>query len=644
MPEKRKIMRLPYTGSYYFILSTYSNMKRLFALLLVAFIVLLPSIVQAQADTVNSIADSVVNRLLQQTAQELKQSKQKHMIDSLQKVNLEKELALLKASESTKRDELQERIIQIQKGDSIRKEAQKQKIQELKSITKGFPVAPFGDTLLYVFTRIGSFSPQERAARINDRIQKLYTAPGFDAALFHLLEGEGAVDIVYDDVVLMTLTEMDALWQDISAKDLSVLYLDEISHAVVFERDENSLKNILFRILEVVLVILGVWLLISLLNRLFNYSRRFIETRLTRKFKAVKVQNYELLSDGRIIQGVLWLHSVLRVLVIGLSLYLTLPLIFSIFPTTEAWADLLIGWIVTPVKNILIGVLDYLPNLFTIAVVYLAIRYLIKFIRFMADEIEQGKLVISGFHREWTQPTFNIIRFLLYIFMFIVIFPYLPGSQSPVFQGVSVFLGILFSLGSSSAISNAVAGLVITYMRPFKVGDRVKISEITGDVVEKTLLVTRIRTTKNEEITIPNSAILSGHTINYTTTSNELGLIVYTTVTIGYDVPWKEVHKALTDAALRMDLVLKAPAPFVLQTSLDDFYVSYQLNAYIKEVNKQARVYSELHQNIQDIFNERGIEILSPHYRAMRDGNMITIPASYLQSGYQVPQSPLKNE
>ncbi|MCB0469403.1 MAG: mechanosensitive ion channel family protein, partial [Flavobacteriaceae bacterium] len=195
---------------------------------------------------------------------------------------------------------------------------------------------------------------------------------------------------------------------------------------------------------------------------------------------------------------------------------------------------------------------------------------------------------------------------------------------------VSVFIGILFSLGSSSAIANMVSGLVITYMRPFKIGDRIKIADVSGDVIEKTLLVTRLRTPKNEIITIPNSSVLTGNTTNYTIEAENKGLIIYSTVTIGYDVPWKLMHEALLEAASRTDFLLKDPKPFVLQTSLDDFYVSYQINAYTKEASKQATVYSNLHQNIQDVCNEKGIEILSPHYRAARDGNMITIPASYL--------------
>jgi small-conductance mechanosensitive channel len=223
--------------------------------------------------------------------------------------------------------------------------------------------------------------------------------------------------------------------------------------------------------------------------------------------------------------------------------------------------------------------------------------------------------------------------------MLVLIFPYLPGSGSPAFQGVSVFLGVLLSLGSSSAIANLVAGLVITYMRPFKIGDRVKIGDITGDIVEKTTLVTRIRTVKNEDVTVPNSAVLSSSTINYSTytAQPDSGLIIHTTVTIGYDAPWEDVHRVLLEAAARTNLILKDPPPFVLQTSLDDFYVSYQVNGFTKEANNQARLYSQLHQNIQNCFNEAGIEIMSPHYMSARDGNMTTIPSSYLGSEYEAP-------
>jgi small-conductance mechanosensitive channel len=228
-------------------------------------------------------------------------------------------------------------------------------------------------------------------------------------------------------------------------------------------------------------------------------------------------------------------------------------------------------------------------------------------------------------------------------FAIIVVFPYLPGSDSPVFQGVSVFLGFIFTLSSAGSLSNIIAGTVLTYMRAYQIGDFVKIGDTMGDIVEKTLLVTRLKTRYNEIITIPNSIIMNSNTINYTSEAKTNGLIIKTTVTIGYDVPWKDVYKTLLEAAARTDSVLKEPAPFVFQTSLDDFYAGYELNAFTRESGTQAKVYSDLHQNIQDTFNEAGIEIMSPHYRAGRDGNMTTIPANYLSPDYVTPSFRVEN-
>lgn len=334
---------------------------------------------------------------------------------------------------------------------------------------------------------------------------------------------------------------------------------------------------------------------------------------------------------------ILFLVRMSRWVVYAVLLYITLPVIFSIFPFSKSWADTLFNLIWSPFKGMLLGFWNYLPNLFSILVIIIVFKYIIRFVRYVFSEIESGKLHIGGFHADWALPTYSIVRFLLYAFSIVLIFPNLPGSDSDIFKGVSVFVGLLVSLGSSSAISNVVAGLVITYMRPFHINDRITIGTVTGDVVEKTLLVTRVRTLKNEIVTIPNSAVLSGNTKNYSTDAQEKGLIVHTTVSIGYDVTWKEVHAALIEAAGRTPGLLAKPAPFVLQASLDDFYVSYQLNAYTRDASIEAMLRSIMHQNIQDVCNERNIELLSPHYRAARDGNAIGIPAEYLPKGYRAP-------
>lgn len=383
----------------------------------------------------------------------------------------------------------------------------------------------------------------------------------------------------------------------------------------------------------------GLVLLIIGINYFFRRSARVIRNNRERYARGFTVRKYRVLSPEQVEGIALRINRILRIVLIVIAFYLTVLSASGVFIATEKWTPTLLNWIVTPAKAVVRGVANFIPNLFTILVIYFIFQYTIKFLRYLAGALSKGNIVLAGFHPDWAKPTFNIVRFLLYAFLVILVFPFLPGSKSEVFRGVSVFLGVLISLGSSSAISNLVAGLVITYMRPFKVGDRVKIGDVTGDVVEKNMLLTRIRTNKNEDVTVPNSKVLSGSSINYSANTNpeDEGLILHTTVTIGYDTPWKNMHQALIAAAGRTEWLEKSPAPFVHQTSLGDFYVSYQLNVYTKQANKQAHIYSELHQHIQDCCNEAGIEILSPHYTALRDGNRTSIPEDYLPGDYEAP-------
>jgi small-conductance mechanosensitive channel len=242
-------------------------------------------------------------------------------------------------------------------------------------------------------------------------------------------------------------------------------------------------------------------------------------------------------------------------------------------------------------------------------------KYVLKALRYFAKQIENGKLVIPGFYTDWAWPTFNILRVLLYAFTVAVVYPYLPGSDSRIFQGVSVFLGVIISLGSGSAIGNLVASLVITYMRPFKIGDRIKIKDITGFVVEKSPFVIRIRTIKNEYITFPNLTVLNSDITNYNTSEEEgeAGLILNARITMGYDVPWRDVYDVLIRAAAKTPHIEENPKPFVLQTSLDDFYASYEINVYTKEIKRVVLIYSLLYQNIQDEFRNAGISLFAPH-------------------------------
>jgi small-conductance mechanosensitive channel len=282
--------------------------------------------------------------------------------------------------------------------------------------------------------------------------------------------------------------------------------------------------------------------------------------------------------------------------------------------------------------------LDYLPNLLVLAVIALLTYYALRLIKLIFGKIRKGDLTIPGFYPDWAEPTDKLIRLLFLALVLIVAFPYLPGAKSPAFRGISIFVGVLLSLGSSSAVANAIAGVILTYMRSFLIGDWIQIGDTMGEVVEQNLLVTRLLTPKAEIITIPNSAVMSGSVKNYSTEAKKGGVIFHTTVSIGFDAPWRTVHQLLISAALATENVLRQPAPFVLQRSLDDFYVTYELNAFTDIPSEVLNIFSDLHRNIQDKFNEGGVEICSPHFSALRDANRVAIPEQYIKPGYKAPR------
>lgn len=557
--------------------------------------------------------------------------------DSIKIVLLNEQLTNLSETEIRKKTQIEDEIRKLRSSDSIRRNSIEQQAAVLRDQGKKYPVIIDYDTLFYIYAHLGASSPEERAKNIQTRLNDLIKDDFLAIDSITITETDFTSNIIYNQLVIMGVTDLDAMVQGSTRTELAKKYAVIIKENLREARNNRSIGVILKRIGLAILIIAGFWLMIKLIIKLHKKTEIWIGSKKDTWLKNLTYRDYTFLSADQELSLILFLIKILKWVVLILTIYLFIPLIFSIFPFTRGWADNLLNLIWFPFKGVLQAVWNYIPNLFSILVIVIIMRYVIRFVKYLFNEIESEKLTISGFHADWAMPTYSIVKFLLYAFMFVLIFPYLPGSDSEVFRGVSVFIGILFSLGSSSAISNIIAGIVITYMRPFKIGDRIKIGDMTGDVIEKTLLVTRLRTPKLEEITIPNSSVLSGNTINYSSNTKNEGLIIHSTVTIGYDVPWKDMHQALIDAALRTPQILHQPQPFVLQTSLDDFYVSYQINAYVKEVNRLAAIYSGLHQNIQDVCNERGIEIMSPHYRALRDGNTSTIPADQLPEGYEAP-------
>jgi small-conductance mechanosensitive channel len=295
-------------------------------------------------------------------------------------------------------------------------------------------------------------------------------------------------------------------------------------------------------------------------------------------------------------------------------IYVYLNYVLALFPWTRSLGRSLLSIAIDPLRTLGLGLLGIIPNLVFLAILVVVTRYSLKIIRILFDGLGSGTVRLNGFDPEWASPTYRLVRIVAIAGALVVAYPYIPGSESNAFKGVSLFIGIIFSLGSSSLMGNFIAGYSMTYRRAFKVGDRVKIGEHIGDVEQMRLMVTHLRTPKNEVVVVPNSMILANEVINYSSLAQERGLILYTTVGIGYETPWRQVEAMLLEAAARTRGLRRQPAPFVLQTGLGDFCVTYEINVYCDTPEAMAALYTELRRNILDVFNEYGVQIMTPAY------------------------------
>jgi small-conductance mechanosensitive channel len=501
----------------------------------------------------------------------------------------------------------------------------------------GVAVEIDGRPILAVYAPVAGFTPQDRAAAIQERIIALCKRQDISIEAIRAEERGTWSEIMAGDQRIMGVTDADASAAERRRANLASEYAEVIREVVKQYRLDHTWMRFLWAMTYSVLATVG---LAGSLISLF-LIRRLIRSRIDQWLgsseTAVPVQSTRpwvrrYFGQPLVVVG----HAGFWIFILALlQAYATLLL--SFFPSTRYTSNQITNWLFSELASFAKMLIGYIPNLILILLICLITSYLLKINHYVFNEVREGNLTIRGFYRDWAEPTAKLVKFFILAATAIVVFPYLPGSSSPAFKGISVFLGVLLSLGSTSAVAHGVAGTILTYMRAFQIGDFVRIGNDTGEVVEKTLLVTRICTQKKEVVTIPNGTVLGGVVVNYSAEAREKGVIFHTTVTIGYNAPWRRIHELLVAAALGTDDVLHDPPPFVLQTALNDFYVAYELNAYTAKPAEMLRTYSALHQNIQDRFNEAGVEINSPHYTSLRDGNRTTIPENYLRSDYGVP-------
>jgi len=503
--------------------------------------------------------------------------------------------------------------------DAFPQDAQPKESSTETKATDMQPVILGEKILFYLPTEAEGIKVAKRAEDISKRIKTIADSTRVKVDSITTVDLKSPMSfIVAGDKMLMAVVDHDVISKGKSRQQVADEYSQIIRTAIEKYRKDRSLKQLIYSIFYTFLATIVLIGILTLIGKIKHIIDQRIEERFKSWKKGLQIQSVEIVRAEKI-------HELLKVSVKGIRfilvlvfLYIYLQLELGLFPTTRSLSNQILGYVLSPLITIGRGFSKNIPNFLFIIILVLLARYTLKALKVFFLGIEKERVKIQGFYPEWAKSTYRLLSFLIVAFCVVIAFPYVPGSDSPAFKGVSVFVGVLFSLGAQSSVSNIIAGFALTYRRAFLVGDRVRIADFTGDVLDTRLQVTILRTVKNEEIIVPNSMILNSHVINYSVKARERGLILHTPVTIGYDTPWRQVHAMLLMAARKTPGLLAEPEPFVLQQSLDDFYVTYELNVYTDKPEKMTVFYSELHQNILDVFNEYGVQIMSPNYVADR--------------------------
>lgn len=544
--------------------------------------------------------------------------------DSVQMLvdSLIRELQEAKIHELSMRDKL-DASGQTAYEDSVRKALQRQRIDSLRRITPGVPLVIEGDTLFYIYASLGGEDPTHRVLSATRRITSIGKSLRLASSdTLHVFESEYTADIMCGENVLLRVSDLDGLWNSLSREALAQERMGIINAEIQKLQSHYGMQAKLHGfgwavsviIIQIIFFLLTAWFI--------RHLRQKIRWGAGGRIRPLVMKDYELLSLRQVKRILLFLTRVLQVVLVIIQLIISLPLLFSIFPETEKFTWQMINYVWEPLRDIAIAIFHYIPNLVRIIVVILLVRWILKGLRHITDAIASGSLKFDKFYQDWAEPTYQIIRIFIITFTLVVIWPWLPGSDTGIFKGVSIFVAALFSLGSTTTVGNLISGIIITYMRPFIVGDYVRIGEREGEVVEKNAFITRLKDIKGNLITVPNNSILSQQTVNYTAALRHgEGSIVHSDFTFTYKVPRATIETYLLEGAARCQLLLKEPKPFVLVTALEDFYTRYEINAYTKETERLFEVYSELHKNIIDVFREHDLDPTSSHFVKMEEIN-----------------------
>jgi small-conductance mechanosensitive channel len=486
-----------------------------------------------------------------------------------------------------------------------------------------------GNTL-FSLRGVTSFPAKARSRLVAERIRAVADDASFSVSDLRAVEAEDRTQIQAGERTIISVFDADAAVERLKSHHvLAELLRMRIAEAIERYRLERSQAYLVRQGLNsaIVLGVLAAALLI--LRWLFQRLDRVLERRLQMRLENLEAKSFRLLSAGDLKSawhGALWS---LRFLLMVILIFVSAELVLSLFPWTRWFATATHELLTKPLETMGSGILLSLPGLGFIAVLFFVTRYALRLGQLFFSGVAWGTIRLAGFEQEWAWPTYRLLRMLVIAFALVIAYPYIPGSDSAAFKGISLFAGLLMSLGASSIVANSLAGYMLIYRRAFRVGDRIKVGDVVGDVVEMRQQLTHLRTPKNEEVTIPSSVILNSNVINYSARARQGGIILHTTVGIGYETPWRQVEAMLIEAANRTEGLLREPPPFVLHTALGDFCVTYEINVYCDQPQKIQLLYTALHRNILDVFNEYGVQIMTPNYEADAEEPKVVPPEKW---------------
>ena len=453
-----------------------------------------------------------------------------------------------------------------------------------------------------------------RALRIRDRIAAAAAEPAITPADVRIIEGPVGSEIHAGPHRVMIVSDADAEVERVPRPVAANVARDAIVSAIArwrADREPAAIQKGILQALAIAASLLALLLLVLVLGRRFD---ALMEQRVHRRIHHVQIESYKLI-DAEMIWRALraGLRTAVVLFVLGAGIF-AVGLALRQFPWTRGAAENLLAVALTPVLVIARGFARAFPNLVFLAVLTVIVRWLLKAARLFFEAVKNETVKLGGFDPLWAIPTYGLVRIALIGFALIVAYPYIPGSGSEAFKAISIFAGIVFSLGSSSIIASIIAGYAMSYRRTFRIGDRVQIGTVIGDIEQVGVLVTRVRTMWNEEAVIPNLTILQAEVTNFSAYAREGGYLMHVRAGIGYDVPWRQVEAMLLLAADRTPRVKREPRPFVLQRDLANYSVNYDLCVYSDEPRAMFELYTELHRNVLDVFNEFGVQIMTPSY------------------------------